>query len=170
MPKLERIPIHDRKRALPALTRHALAARTMLENVWDEETAFQGIQLQPTDAVSRGQCGVSALWFSRYLVDQRVDAHFVEGTMAINGGGDEHVWVEARNIASQPIVIDVTTDQYQTIHGTKLHIGVYGDEFLNSYEPRLSFEPYSVPHKKLLARYALLQAKIASLPRRHRLR
>lgn len=99
-----------------------------------------------------------------------MEAYFTEGLMAINGGTDEHVWIEARNIASEPYVIDITSDQYRTIHGTKVHIGVYGDEHINNYRPREYFDPFNIPHKKLMARYALMETKIAKLPRRHQLR
>jgi len=170
MPRLERIPIDDPTRAMPVVFRHALAARAMLEKVWDNQTAYQGIELTPEDALSRGQCGVSAVWLGRHLVAQGVEAYLTEGLMAINGNTDEHVWVEARNIAPEPYIIDITSDQYRTIHGSAVHVGMYGDELVSDYRPQEYFEPFSVPHKKLMARYALMESKIARLARRHQLR
>lgn len=170
MSRLERINIDDPSGALPAVFRHALAARTLLEKVWDHETAYQGIELTADDAVSRGQCGVSTVWLGRHLAAQGVEAYFTEGLMAINGGTDEHVRVEARNIAPEPYIIDITSDQYQTIHGATVHVGAYGDDHISNYQPQEFFDPFAVPHKKLMARYALMESKIARLPRRHRLR
>lgn len=170
MPKIEPIPLGDADRALPSLFRHALAARTMLEKVWDDKTAFQGIELQPEDTPSRGQCGVSSVWFSRHLAKQGVEAYLTEGYMAINDFTDEHVWVEVRGLGPEPYVTDLTSDQYRTIHGTTVHVGQYGDELVCNYRPQEYFDPFTIPHKKLMARYALLESKIAQLPRRHRLR
>jgi hypothetical protein len=170
MPKIEAIPLNDPERSLPALFRHAFAARTMLEKVWDDETAFQGIKLQPEDTPSRGQCGVSSVWFSRHLARQGVTAYFTEGLIAINDFTDEHVWVEVRGLGPEPYVADITSDQYRTMHGTAVHVGHYGDELVCDYRPQEHFDPYNIPHKKLMARYALLESKIARLPRRHQLK
>lgn len=170
MPKLERIPIGEPGRPIGALFRHALAARTMLEKAWDDQTAYQGIELTPQDVPSRGQCGVSAVWLGRHLVNQGVDAYFTEGAMNLNGRADEHVWLEVRNIGTEPQVVDITSDQYRTIHGTSVHVGAYTDEHIGGYYPRAYFSPFDLPHKKLMARYALLELNISRLPRRHRLR
>lgn len=170
MPKLEPIPTHNNQPSLGALFRHAMAARTMLEKAWDDQTAYQGITLTPEDAPSRGQCGVSAVWLGRHLLAQGVDTYFTEGTMNLNNQTDEHVWLEVRNVGSEPLVVDITSDQYQTIHGTTVHLGVYSDEHIGGYYPREYFSPLDIPHKKLMARYALLEANISRLPRRHRIR
>lgn len=152
--------------------RHALATRAMLERVWDETTAFQGITLRPDDVPSRDQCGVSTLWLARHLLDQGVETRFVEGKIhLLSGNGDDHVWVEAR-LNDTPTVIDLTSDQYQSILGTSVHMGQYGSEAdtIGRYTPEQYLDPYDVPRRKLMARYALLEQKIAMLPRRHRLR
>lgn len=54
MPALERIPVTIPDSALGAMFRHAYEARTMLEKVWDNQTAYQGIEITPEDALSRG--------------------------------------------------------------------------------------------------------------------
>lgn len=153
------------------LAQIAMSTRTMLEHAWSPETAYQNITLQPTDTKSRGQCGVSSLWLSRHLVDQGFDAIFTEGKIHIpNDKGDDHVWVEVRGVADEPVVVDITSDQYQTVWGSAFHIGPYedGNGVIGHYTPEWYFDPDEVPRKKLLARYAILENNIAKLPRRYR--
>jgi hypothetical protein len=166
--KLERIPVGDHSRAMPALFRHALATRDMMERAWDDRTAYQGIVLQPDDPISRGQCGVTSTWFSRYLVRQGVDARFTEGTIELTNGRDEHVWVEVHDIADEPLVVDLTSDQYRSVLGTSVHVGHYGSDVIGHYQPKEHFDPFHLPQKKMMARFAILEANIARLPRRQR--
>ncbi len=156
-----------------ALVEYVLSARTMLERVWDDRTAFQGITLQPDDVISRGQCGVSSVWLSRYLLGQGFNAVYTEGKIHIpNDKGDDHVWVEVHGVADEPLVVDLTSDQYQTPWGSPMHVGLYADssEIIGNYTPEYYFNPYEIPRKKLLARYAILEENIARLPRRYQLR
>lgn len=172
MNRLSRIDTLPKSHQGGEVFRHALATRAMLERVWDETTAFQGITLHPDDVPSRGQCGVSSLWLARHLAAQGVDARFVEGKIhLLSGEGDDHVWVEVQS-NSTPTVIDLTSDQYRSILGTSVHTGQYGSETdtIGRYTPEQSFDPGDVPRRKLLARFALLEQKIATLPRRHQVR
>ena len=84
--------------------------------------------------------------------------------MHLDGLNEEHVWVEVR--LGLVAVADLTSDQYMTTNRTRVHVGVYnsGPGTIGSYEPLERFDPYQVPRKKLLARYAILEANIASLP------
>jgi len=150
----------------------AMAARDMLEHAWSPETAFQGIELQPSDPPSRGQCGVTALWLSRHLWQHGAQAYFTEGIMHLDGLDEAYVWVEARQNGANPQVIDLTSDQFGTINGTRVHVGEYdsGPGTIGSYEPRQYFRPDEVPRRKLLARFAILEANIARLPRRQHMR
>jgi hypothetical protein len=153
------------------LFEHALAARQMLEHAWDERTAFQGITLLDSDVPSRGQCGVSSLWLARYLTRQGYDAHYTEGIIHIpNDMNNEHAWVEVRNAAETPIVVDPTSDQYQTPWGSSVHVGVYASEGIIGHYTRDHYhDTFSIPHKRLMARFAILEENIARLPRRKQL-
>ncbi len=149
----------------------AIQARNLLEKAWSPETAFQGIDLAPDDPPSRGQCGVSALWLARHLCKQGVDAHFTEGKIYLDGLEDEYVWVEARRAGTQPLVVDLTSDQYQTPNRTTVHVGNYnsGPGTIGRYEPAHYFSPLEVPRRKLLARFAILEENIArQQPSRYR--
>ena len=168
---------HQRIAELPAerrtgeVFRHAMAARAMLERAWSAETAFQGITLTEDDVVSRGQCGVSSLWLARHFDAQGLDASFTEGKIhLLSGEGDEHVWVEVRGVADEPLVVDLTSDQYRSVLGASVHMGMYADshETIGRYTPERRLSPDTVPRSKLLARYAILEQNIARLPRRHR--
>ncbi len=141
----------------------ALHARNLLEKTWSPETAFQGIELQPDDVVSRGQCGVSALWLARHLYQQGIDAHFTEGIIKLDNLKDEQVWVEVRRPDMQPLIVDITSDQYQTPNRTAVHVGNYasGPGTIGHYEPLQYFSPFEVPRRKLLARFAILEQNIA---------
>lgn len=98
-----------------ALFQHALDVREMLERAWTNETAYQGIILQPDDPKSRGQCGVSSVLLSRYLLGMGYKTKFTEGLIYVaNGEGDEHVWVEVQNEDEEPLVVDITSDQYNS--------------------------------------------------------
>lgn len=156
---------------VPTLFNEALAARVMLERAWSPETAYQGITLSPEDVASRGQCGVTSLWFARYLQRRGVEAYFTEGIIHLDGLNDEDVWVEARREGVAAMILDLTSDQYRTTNGTSVHVGVYnsGPGTIGAYEPLQYFKPDEVPRKKLLARYAILEKNVARLPRRHRL-
>ena len=172
MHKFENIGSLEPARRPGELFRQAIAVRAMLEKAWDSTTVYQGITVTEQDPVSRGQCGISSAWLGRFLQDQGVDARFVEGKIYVkNKEGDDHVWVEARNVADEPLVVDLTSDQYATIFGTTVHMGVYSDSqsIIGKYTPEASFDPYHLPHKKLMTRFALLEQNIASLPRRHRI-
>jgi hypothetical protein len=156
----------------PTLFNVAVAAREMLEHAWSPDTAYQGIVLQPEDPASRGQCGVSALWLSRYLQGHDIEAYFTEGIIRLDGLSDEHVWVEARKSGKSNQIIDLTSDQYGTVNRALVHVGEYdsGPGTIGSYEPLQYFSPDQVPRRKLLARFAILEANIAKLPRRHRMK
>jgi len=172
MPQIENIGSLELPRRPGETFRQAIAVRAMLEKAWDSRTAYQGITLADNDPISRGQCGVSNVWFGRFLQQQGVDTRFVEGKIYVKNHqvGDDHVWVEAHGISEQPLIIDITSDQYATIFGTPVHMGQYGDDgIIGRYTPEQSFDPSHLPHKKLMARFALLEQNIASLPRRHRL-
>ena len=155
----------------PQLVEVALHARFMLERVWDDETAYQGITLMPNDVASRGQCGVSSLWLARYLDRHGATVNFAEGTLHLDGETYGHVWTEARRSGIGAQVLDLASDQYQSLNGNRIHIGMYGQhgDSVGLYDNQTLFHPNAVPRRKLLARYALLEQKIAKLPRRHRL-
>jgi hypothetical protein len=148
----------------------ALAARLMLERAWSPETAYQGITLTPEDIPSRGQCGVTSLWVARFLVERRgVEAYFVEGISHIDGREEDFVWAEARAPNHAPQALDLTSDQFRTLRGTMVHVGEYETSgTVGFYEPKLYFDPFAVPHRKMLARFAIFEANIAALPWRHR--
>jgi hypothetical protein len=148
--------------------RQALHARGMLEHVWDDQTAFQGVlPLKPEDVVSRGQCGVSSIWFARYLHGLGCQALIVEGKIILgNGEKDDHVWVQAEPTGLK-LDVDITSDQYRTLFGTKVHVGQTGKGESGDpvqYAPEMSFDPFDVPRKKLMGRYALLENKVNKLP------
>jgi hypothetical protein len=169
MVRSESIPKNTPERGVPALFRAALQTRRILERAWDGGTAYQGITLSPDDVPSRGQCGVSSVWAARQLLTNLgVNAQFTEGKIHLGDHTDDHVWVEVHDVAEVPLVVDVTSDQYQSLHGTTVHVGQYGDDPGVSYEPIDHFDPYDIPRKKLMARYALLEQNIARLPRRFR--
>jgi hypothetical protein len=154
------------------LFRHGLAARSLLERAWDSSTAYQGITLQLDDPASRGQCGVSSLWLAQYLEAQGLNALFTEGAIHLrDNAGDDHVWVEVQDIASEPLVLDITSDQYGSVLGTPVHLGTYSDstETIGHYTVVDQFRPHEVPRKKLLARFALLQERITHVPRKYQL-
>lgn len=156
-----------------ALFEHALAARAMLERAWSDETAYQNIALQPGDPTSRGQCGVSSVWLSRYLLDLGFNAKFTEGLIYVaSSTGNEHVWVEVQDELDERLVVDIASDQYQSPLGTAVHVGTYADttETIGRYAPEQYFDPTNIPRKKLMGRYAILESNIANLPRRHRIR
>jgi len=151
------------------LLSEAIDTRLMLEHAWSPETAYQGIALQPKDVPSRGQCGVSSLYYALRMQERGFDMHFVEGVIHIDGYRGEHVWAQEQGNGHEPTAIDLTSDQYRTLRGTSIHIGLYEDHpGIGYYEPVEYFKPDKVPHKKMLARFALLQANIANLPRRHK--
>lgn len=173
MAKLESIANREPDYRFGALVQHAIAARVMLECAWSRETAFQGIKLQPDDRPSRGQCGVSSLWFARHLQSQSVESLFTEGKIHLRSDvSDDHVWVEVRGIGEDPLVVDLTSDQYRSPLGTATHIGSYAEEAqtIGCYTPETHLSPDEVPRRKLLARFALLEQNIAQLPRRRQLR
>lgn len=165
MPKLEQIPKHDPERGVPILLQHVLAARRLLEHTWDDKTAFQGITLTPEDKIPRGQCAVSSVYLARQLTQAGATAFYTEGKIHLDGKTDDHVWVEVRGVAEHPLIADVTPDQYQNILGTTVHVGPYGEKPGVVYEPTEYCEPYDIPHKKLMARYVLLEQKISRLQR-----
>ena len=169
MPRVEAIPFDNPERSVPVLFEHALVARTMLQRVWSPKTACEGIELHTDDMPSRGQSGVSSLWLARHLVDQGVDAKFIEGMIDLPSQNEDHVWVEVHGLTSEPLVVDLTSDQYRNPHGTRVHLGMYGDSPVGSYQPVDRHEPYDVKRRKLLARYALLKDSIVALPARHRI-
>ena len=173
MPKFESLGSLPKDRQFGELMKQVAAVRTMLERVWDNETAFQGIEITPSDTRSRGRCGVSSLYLAHFLSQQGVEATFTEGKIFVrNGVEDDHVWVELPSFGDEPLVVDVTSDQYKTPYGATWHIGQYDNEapIIGRYVPEYRFAPDEVPHRKLLGRYALLEAKIASLPRWHQVR
>lgn len=160
-----------RDKQMMEVVHRSMAVRAMLERAWSPATAYQGITLTPEDVPARGQCGVSSLWLARYLAGQGLDAQFTEGKIhLLSGEGDEHVWVEARGVSDEPLVVDITSDQYRSVLGATVHIGKYADndEVIGRYTPENYFDPYAVPRKKLLGRFALLEERLAGLPRRHR--
>jgi hypothetical protein len=174
MPKFERLSTFPLDRQPGELFRQSMAARAMLERVWDDRTAFQGITLQPDDVPSRGQCGVSSVWYARHLEAQGIDARVTEGKIYVRRfeTGDDHVWVEVHDVTETPLIIDLTSDQYRTPFGATVHMGTYdnSDGIVGKYTPEVQFLPYEVPRKKLMARFALMQENIAHLPRRQQLR
>jgi len=151
------------------LALHGIAARVVLEQAWSPETAYQGITLQAEDVVARGQCGVTSLWFANYLERQGEEAYFVDGTIEIDGYVGEHVWAETVRPTVGTRMIDLTSGQYKTTHGTPVVVAQYGDFPGNGvYTPKQRFAPSEVPHGKLRRRYALLEENIAALPRHQR--
>lgn len=151
------------------LALHGIAARALLEQAWSPETAYQGITLGAEDVAARGQCGVTSLWFANYLERQGEEAYFVDGTIEIDGYVGEHVWAEAVRPAAGACMIDLTSNQYRTVHGTSVAVTQYGDFNGNGvYTPKQRFKPADVPHGKLRHRYAILEANIAGLSRRQR--
>lgn len=169
MPRFEKLSTISPEYRPGELFRQVLAARAMLENVWNPQTAFQGITLQADDVSSRGQCGVSSVWLSRHLEAQGVDARLTEGKIYVRNfeHGDDHVWVEVHAVADTPLIIDLTSDQYQTAFGTTVHMGVYNGEYgvVGKYTPEVQFSPQDIPRKKLMARYGLLLNSIDHLSR-----
>lgn len=147
---------------------YVFAGRKVLERAWDSDTMYQGIVPSLDDPASRGQCGVSSVWLSRRLSDLGVNTLFTEGRIHLGDMTAEHVWVEVRDVSDEPLIADIASDQYQNLLGAKIHVGRYGHDTGISYEPLTHFEPYDIPRKKLMARYALLEANINNLPRRHR--
>lgn len=145
-----------------ALFDTALQARGLLESAWSAETAFQGIELQPHDMASRGQCGVSSLWLARHLWNQGVDAYFTEGKIHLDELQEDFVWVEVRRPGLLSLVADLASDQFQTPNRTAVHIGTYncGPGTIGCYEPLTHFAPYEIPRRKLLARFAILEKNI----------
>ena len=163
-PRIDLLPEDRRGTALLELTQ---AARRLLEYAWNEQTAFQGIVLQPDDPPSRGQCGVSSLWFARQLQQRGVEASFVDGTIHIlSGKSDDHCWVQVDYPLAEPTVIDLTSDQYPSPHKAPWSISAYdalhGD--IGKYTPEQIYKPNEIPHRKLLAREALLLDNIAKQP------
>ncbi len=142
----------------------ALAARILLEQVWSPETQFQGITPRPDDTPSRGQCGVSSLWFAQHLRRRGLEADFVEGVTYLDDQGAPYVWIETQ-LLGVTVVVDLTSDQYKTARGTRVHVGQYdsGPGLIGHYTPRERFSPAEVPRKKLLARYAILESHINDL-------
>lgn len=156
--------LHSQNRQA-ALFDRALAARALLETKgWTRETAYQGIEIYPDDPISRGQCGVSSVWLARALHEVGFDAVFTEGKIYVadHVNGSEHVWVEVRNVGDEPLVVDITSDQYKSPLGSPVHVGVYMDdsEIIGRYTPESYCDPYEVPRKKLMGRYAILEANI----------
>lgn len=149
---------------LSAVANVAIAARPLLETYgWSPETAFQGITVTEEDVASRGQCGVSSLWVARHLRDKGAEAYFTEGRIQVDQLNEPFVWVEVRRPDGPPIVVDVTSDQYQSTNGALVHVGRYnsGQGTIGHYDPEQWFDPYNMPHRKLLGRFAILEANMA---------
>ena len=159
------LPKIDLEQDMGGLFRFGLQARPLLEDAWDNRTAYQGIKLKPDDVPSRGQCGVSSVWIARQLSRAGVRALFTEGKINLGNMAEDHVWVEVHDIIEEPLILDLTSDQYQHILGTSLHVGRYGHDMGIAYEPLEHFEPFAVPRKKLIGRYALLEQNIDQLTR-----
>ena len=152
----------------PNLDTLSYAVRQVLELAWNSETAYQGIELQPNDAPSRGQCGVSSVFLSRVLSSHGFNAYFTEGIIGLDNLDEEHVWVEVQDARQdgKPLVVDITNDQYQSTNGALVDIGVYGEGIgtIGSYLPLERFSPTDIPRKKLMARYALLERNVDRIP------
>lgn len=140
----------------------ALRARHQLESAWSSETAYQGITLTPGDPQSRGQCGVSSLWLARTLLAKGYNAQFAEGTLNTGSQEEDFVWVHLEAPSGETLVADVTSDQFQTVHGTGVHVGGYrsGPGIIGSYLLQRTFHPYEVPRKKLLRRFDILERNL----------
>ena len=168
MKRLERRPVNDPERCMSATCRQALAVRAMLEQVWDETTAFQGITLRPDDKPSRGQCGVSSVWLARFFAEQNLRAQVAEGFVSLKGGCSEdgHVWVNLETAAG-PLIVDVASDQWGQL-GSIVHVGQYnaGHGDVGKYNLETLLDPLNVPRRKLMKRYGLLDQKVQALPRR----
>ena len=148
-----------------AIFDEAVRARQLLERAWSKETAYQGITLMSDDPVSRGQCGVSSMWLARQLLSIGYDARFAEGTLYTGDAVEECVWVHVNQLEGSAQVVDITSDQFQTVHGSRVHVGEYdsGPGAIGSYVLQADFHPYKIPRKKLLHRYDILQGNLRQL-------
>lgn len=155
---------------------YAVGARSRLEAVWDGTTALQGLEVKPNDPISRGQCGVASLWIARELADYGCDAVFVEGAILLDLAGvtvpDQHCWVEVGLPGDEAKrIVDVTADQYGTLDGSIVFVGISASEDSPQCYVRDSehvHDPYDIPHRKLLARYTILEARMRATGRMRR--
>jgi hypothetical protein len=150
----------------PALLHLVNHAHNVLERAWDEDTAYQGIELADDDPVSRGQCGVSSLWFARYLANLGIAAQYVEGSIRYADFDDpvEMVWVEVR-AGGKVKRVDLTNNQYPSLYRSGWSIDdVTHDGTTVSYLESERHSPDNIPHRRLLGRYAILEARVNDLP------
>jgi hypothetical protein len=144
----------------------------MLERVWSEQTAHHSVRpLSPGVPESRGQCGVSSVFTARYLrLRGYSDFSFAEGTLILGETREEEFcWAENKN-PELAVVVDITSDQFATQWGSKVYTGLedapnplggfYDDMRFRATE---RFDPFDIPRRKLMGRYAILMAGVESL-------
>lgn len=158
-----------------ALNELAVGARAMLEHVWSPETAYYGIEVSSQVGPSRGQCGVSTIWLSRYLQRHSVDAAFVNGVLILDGEPHEHIWTEAHHAKFGAQVLDLASDQYPSTVTRPVYVGEQTDAYVQPpltarrYIPVRYFAPYRVPYRRLVKRFENLEQAIGALPLRSRI-
>lgn len=140
----------------------ALEERLCLERAWSHETAHHSVVHQDGEPLSRGQCGVSSVWLARQLIQRGYQAQVAEGTIEVDHLHEGFVWVQVEQPDAEPLVVDITSDQFGSFHGNRVHVGVYNDESdtIGCYTLAELFDPYANMHRKLMRRYALLEQNV----------
>ncbi|HSX00550.1 MAG TPA: hypothetical protein VLH38_05955 [Patescibacteria group bacterium] len=140
----------------------ALEERQRLERAWSHETAHHSVVHQDGEPISRGQCGVSSVWLTRQLLERGYQARVAEGTIETDDLHEGFVWVQVERSHTEPLVVDITSDQFGSLHGNRVHVGQYssGPGTIGSYVLSELFDPYANTHRKLMRRYALLEQNV----------
>ena len=141
--------------------------RRRLERVWSHETAHHSVVHQEGEPISRGQCGVSSVWLARRLLEHDYQAQVAEGTIEMDDLHEGFVWVHVTRPNAEPWVVDITSDQFSSMHGVAAHVGGYdcGPGTIGSYALSELFDPYANMHRKLIRRYALLEQRVRASER-----
>lgn len=140
----------------------ALEERQRLERAWSPATAHHSITHHSDQPISRGQCGVSSVWLTRRLLERGYQAQVAEGTIETDDLHEGFVWVQLERANADPLVVDITSDQFGSLHGVRVHVGRYdsGPGSIGSYVLFELFDPYANVHRKLMRRHALLEQRI----------
>jgi len=86
------------------------AYRQQVERAWSPATAHEGYEGKAGDPA--GQCGVTSAWLQRRLLeDHGIEAAYCIGTRSNGHHVARHCWLETGRVVD-PVIIDLTADQY----------------------------------------------------------
>ena len=138
--------------------------RKKLETVWDKDTIFPKTIRADHDPLSKGQCGVSAAYLAKELIEQGYGIVYCEGRVDFpiaEQSIDDHCWIRTDDQTKNAVIIDLTADQNHfatpVLCATEAALKEKGIVFHIRREGPLT----NITHENFLQRLQILTDKIA---------